>query len=269
MALDAPNVLIYNTNDPSAPAATYGKVGQIEINTTGTVTLGPQSVNDDPLYGGFVIFEDRAQVVDSPTFKALAYIPAQSLVSAITNSDQTFDVNGASGTIYPGNVICFGAIAGASCQAAGDELMMVTAVANHSGSTTVTVTRGYDGTTQQAWSAGTAVRSVTYGGDTCDSKAGKALGGDHTKMDIAFLGAGNPPGPPAGFPLDNVSGTIYAAGPRADFENAMFGDANLAVITSCIFVDGGSVPPGLPAADFEFDPGGGSFLAGVGEGLSE
>jgi len=39
-------------------------------------------------------------------------------------------------------------------------------------------------------------------------------------MDITFLGAGNPPG---GFPLDNISGTIYAAGPRADFENALFG----------------------------------------------
>ena len=107
---------------------------------------------------------------------------------------------------------------------------------------------------------------MTYGGDTCDNKAGKALGGDHTKMDISFLSAGHVTG---GFPLDNISGTIYAAGPRADFENAMFGDANLAVITSCIFVDGGAVPPGLPAADFEFQPNGGNDIAGVDEGLSE
>jgi hypothetical protein len=82
----------------------------------------------------------------------------------------------------------------------------------------------------------------------------------------AFLSAGNPPGR---FPLDNISGTIYAAGPRADFENAMFGDANLAVIASCIFVDGGVVPPGLPAADFEFNPGGGNDIAGVDEALTQ
>jgi hypothetical protein len=73
-------------------------------------------------------------------------------------------------------------------------------------------------------------------------------------MDIAFLGAGNKPG---GFALDNISGTIYAAGPRADFENAMFGNANLAVISSCIFIAGGSVPPG------------GNELAGVTESLIE
>jgi hypothetical protein len=148
----------------------------------------------------------------------------------------------------------------------GAELMMVTKTVNGSGSTVVTVTRGYDGTTPAAHSVSTAVKSVTYGGDTCNSKANSALGGDHTDMDIAFLSAGKPTG---GFPLDNISGTIYAAGPRADFENAMFGDANLAVIASCIFIDGGAVPPGLPAADFEFDPGGGNDIAGVDEGLSE
>jgi hypothetical protein len=255
MALDAPNVLIYNTNDPSAPAATYGKVGQIEINTTGTVTLGPQTLDQDPLYAGFTIFEDRAQVVDPATFTPIAYNPAQSLAASIGATDPTFNTTGATPTVYPGNVI-----------SVGTELMMVTAVVNHTGSATLTVTRGYDGTTPAAHAAGVAVKSVTYGGDTCDAKAGKALGGDHTKMDISFLGAGSAPG---GFPLDNISGTIYAAGPRADFENAMFGDANLAVITSCIFVDGGAVPPGLPAADFEFNPDNGNNIAGVDEALSE
>lgn len=254
MSLDAPNVLIFNTNDPAAVIGTYGTVGQIEINTTGTVTLGPQTLDQDSLYAGFTIFEDRGQVVDPPTFTPVAYAPAQSLASGITSSDVFFTVSGTSGTIYPGNVI-----------SVGNELMMVTKVVNGSGSTVVTVTRGYDGTTAADHPASTAVKSVTYGGDTCDNKAGKALGGDHTKMDISFLSAGNPPG---GFPLD-ISGTIYAAGPRADFENAMFGDANLAVITSCIFVDGGSVPPGLPAADFEFNPNGGNDIAGVDEGLTQ
>jgi sorbitol-specific phosphotransferase system component IIA len=267
MSLDAPNVLIYNTNDPSSPATTYGKVGQVEINTTGTVTLGPQTLDQDPLYAGFTIFGDRGQVVDPPTFKASAYNPAQTLTASISSSDTFFNVSGTTTqAIYPGNVICFGAAAGASCQAAGDELMMVTAVTQNGATSKITVTRGYDGTTPAAWSASTSVKSVTYGGDTCDSKAGKALGGDHTQMDISFLSAGNPPG---GFPLDNISGTIYQAGPRADFENAMFGDANLAVISSCIFIDGGAVPPGLPAADFEFNPGSGNNIAGVTESLSE
>ena len=80
---------------------------------------------------------------------------------------------------------------------------------------------------------------MTYGGDTCDSKANDALGGDHSDMDISFVAAGSLPG---GQPLDNVSGTIYAAGPRADFENALFGSANLAVLASCIFIDSGDVP---------------------------
>ncbi len=255
ITLSAPHVMIYNTNDPSSPLTTYGKVGQIEINTTGTVTLGPQTLDQDPLYAGFTIFEDRSQVVDPPTFNPTAYGAAQSLASSITATDVTFKVNGTTPTIYPGNVISI-----------DSELMMVTAVTYGTGFTTVTVTRGYGTTSPAMHSASTAVKSVTYGGDNCDGKANKALSGDHTLMDISFLSAGDPPG---GFPLDNISGTIYAAGPRADFENAMFGNANLAVISSCIFIDGGSVPPGLPAADFEFQPNGGSGLAGVTESLSE
>jgi hypothetical protein len=256
VSLNAPHVLIYNTADPSSLLSTYGKVGQVEINTTGTVTLGPQTLDQDPLYAGFTIFEDRAQVVDPATFTPTAYGNPQSLSAGISSSATTFNVTGTSPTIYPGNVISI-----------DNELMMVTAVVNGSGTTKVTVTRAYNGTTQVSHSAGTAVNSVNYGGDNCDSKANKALSGDHTKMDTSFLSAGNPPG--GGFPLDNISGTIYQAGPRADFENAMFGDANLAVISSCIFIDGGAVPPGLPAADFAFDPQGGNDLAGVGEALSE
>jgi hypothetical protein len=260
VSLNAPHVLIYNTADPSSLLSTYGKVGQVEINTTGTVTLGPQTLDQDPLYAGFTIFEDRAQVVDPATFTPTAYAAGQSLSAGISSSATTFNVTGTSPTIYPGNVISIGT-------SPNNELMMVTAVVNGSGTTKVTVTRGYNGTTQASHSSGTAVNSVNYGGDNCDSKANKALGGDHTKMDTSFLSAGNPPG--GGFPLDNISGTIYQAGPRADFENAMFGDANLAVISSCIFIDGGAVPPGLPAADFAFDPQGGNDLAGVGEALSE
>jgi len=85
--LDAPNVLLYNTNDQFAPViGTYAAVGQIELNTAGTVTLGPQTLDQDPLYAGFTIFEDRAQVVDPPTCTPIAYNPVQSLTSSISNS---------------------------------------------------------------------------------------------------------------------------------------------------------------------------------------
>jgi len=252
VSLNAPNVLIYSTSDPyAAPAATYGAVGQVEINTTGTVTLGPQTISQDPFYAGFTIIEDRAQVVDPPAFTQTAFTPAQTLAApGISSTATTFAVNGtATQGIYPGNVICLGA--SGSCSAAGDEMMMVTAVTQNGAVSTLTVTRGYDGTTPASWNAGTAVKSVNYGGDSCDSKANTALKGDHSLMDVALLSAGAPSG---GYPLDNISGTIYAAGPRADFENTLYGTANLAVLTSCIFIDGGAVPSGAPPANFNFDP---------------
>jgi hypothetical protein len=81
-------------------------------------------------------------------------------------------------------------------------------------------------------------------------------------MDIAFLNAGSASGHD---PLDNVSGTLYAAGPRADFENSLFGSANLAVISSCVYIDSGDVPGA--ASNFTFVPGNGA-LAGVAPQLS-
>ena len=133
------------------------------------------------------------------------------------------------------------------------------------GSSILAVDRGYDGTTPAAHNAGAAVDSVAWNGDKCDAKANNALSGDHSSMDVAFLSAGSPAG---GYPLDNISGTIYAAGPRADFENDLIGSANLAVLTSCIFINSGAVPAGTPASNFDFQPNGGSGLAGVGVSLS-
>ena len=104
---------------------------------------------------------------------------------------------------------------------------------------------------------------MTYGGDTCDNKDNDALGGNHSEMDIAFVAAGSAP---LGAPLDNVSGTIYAAGPRATFENGLFGSANLAVLTSCIFIDSGDIPGAN--STFAFIPDN-NQLAGIGVALSE
>ena len=252
VTLDAPHVMIYNTNDPTAPLATYGKVGQIMLNTTGTVTLGPETRVKDPLYAGFTIFQDRSQVVDPPTFTPTNYTPVPTLAAAVTSTASTFDVNGNPSAIYPGNVI-----------SVGTELMIVTSVKPNGANSTIAVNRGYNGTTPAAYTAGTAVKSVTYGGDKCDNKGNTALGGDHSDMDISFVGAGSVSGHD---PLDFVSGTIYAAGPRADFENALFGSANLAVLASCIFIDSGDVPGAT--SDFSFIPDNNNF-AGIGVSLAE
>jgi len=61
-ALTAPNVLLYNTNDPTFPTGN-GAVATILLNTTGVVQLGPQ---DSGKYAGLTIFQDRTQSV-APT----------------------------------------------------------------------------------------------------------------------------------------------------------------------------------------------------------
>jgi Flp pilus assembly protein TadG len=53
-SLDAPNVMIYNTQDPSHPTGN-GALDQIKVNTTGSVTLGPQTSG---IHKGLTIFED-------------------------------------------------------------------------------------------------------------------------------------------------------------------------------------------------------------------
>jgi hypothetical protein len=52
--LSAPDVMIYNTQDPTNTSR-YGAIDQVELNTTGSVTLGAQ---DSGLYKGLTIFQD-------------------------------------------------------------------------------------------------------------------------------------------------------------------------------------------------------------------
>ena len=56
--LNAPNVMIYNTNDPSFTTGD-GAIMSVAINTTGSVSLGPQTTGK---YAGMTNFEDRTQV---------------------------------------------------------------------------------------------------------------------------------------------------------------------------------------------------------------
>lgn len=249
--LDAPHVLIYSTNDPSASVVNaYSPIGQFEVNTAGTVTLGPQP-SDQP-YGGFVIWEDRSQVVDPVAWgnNPTAYTTPQSLTSGISDSEEVLNVTGAAlgNGITAGNVIVI-----------GSEMMIVREVSDPPGNTIV-VQRGYDGTTAAAHASGTAVKEAVYGGAACKDKVN-----NDSNFDIAFLSAGIAAGNSG--PLDDFSGTVYAAGPRADIENSLFGSANLAVITSCVYINSGDVPGA--ASNFIFDTSGGGGPAGVGEGLSQ
>jgi hypothetical protein len=265
VTLNAPNVLIYSTNDPAAPTATYGTVGQVELNTSGSVTLGPQTPTQDPLYAGFTIWEDRNQVVVPPSsFTASNYGQLQTLTADISSSDEVFDVTGTSGSIAACSAVnnTPNCIRAGNLIQIGSEMMMVTKVTSDSAATSqITVTRGYYGTQEGAHSAGASVKSVAEGGTTCQGK--KSTPSDY---DIAFLNAGTAPG--ASGPLSTISGTMYAAGPRADFENTFLGVANLAVLTSCININTGAVPAGSPTSEFDFNSGPGG-PAGITEGLSQ
>ena len=128
--LSAPNVLIYNTQDPTNSTGA-GALDQVLLNTSGSVSLGPQTTG---VYAGLSIFQDR-----NLAFKS------------------TKD---------------------------------------------------------------------------CDSKS------QDTKLfDIGLvsMASSGPNGP-----LGSVSGTIYAAANRALFADSVGGRANLAVMTSCILIDGGT-----------------------------
>jgi hypothetical protein len=145
-SLSAPNVLIYNTNDPSHTSGA-GALDQLELNTTGNVSLGPQA--DGP-YEGLTIWQDSALALDSAD----------------------------------------------SCNSR-----------NNTSSPSQTQINEYD---------------------------------------IALLSAASTG---ANGSLGSISGSIYAPANRADFVEALSGTANLAVLTSCIMINGGN-------STFAFNPSG-------------
>ena len=61
--LSAPNVLIYNTYDPTFTTG-FGAIDSTIINTSGSVSLGPQITGK---YAGLTYFQDRTKVVDGTT----------------------------------------------------------------------------------------------------------------------------------------------------------------------------------------------------------
>ena len=144
--LSAPNVLIYNTQDPSNTSG-YGAFDQLELNTTGSVSLGPQASG---AYEGLTYWQDPSLALDT--------------------ADDCNHKN------------------------------------NHQQSSQAQI-NNYDIALESAASTG------------------------------------------ANGSLGSISGSIYAPANRADFVDELSGTANLAVLTSCILIDGGN-------STFAFNPTG-------------
>ncbi len=96
-------------------------------------------------------------------------------------------------------------------------------------------------------------RSLTLAGGACGGKSGNPA-----QWDIALQSAA--PLPVSG-ELGSISGTIYDPSLGADFGDSMSGTTNLAVISSCIYINGAN-------ATFNYNPGNGQ-LFGVGATLGE
>jgi hypothetical protein len=145
-SLSAPNVLSYNTNDPTSSTGT-GALDQVELNTTGSVHLGPQTSGS---YIGLTIWQDKNLPLDTT--------------------------------------------------------------------------------------------------DKCDSRNNVTTPSQAqiNEYDIALMSAD---GSGTNGSLGSISGSIYAPANRADFVDALSGTANLAVLTSCILIDGGN-------STFAFNPTG-------------
>ena len=90
-------------------------------------------------------------------------------------------------------------------------------------------------------------RSLTlFPGDACDPKSNKP-----NEWDIALQSMGSA-GPLTGA-LGSISGTVYAPNLHSDFGDSVSGTANLAILTSCIYINGAN-------STFTFNSGGGKLF---------
>ncbi|HEX4323599.1 MAG TPA: hypothetical protein VHZ77_03100 [Gaiellaceae bacterium] len=94
--------------------------------------------------------------------------------------------------------------------------------------------------------------------DTCDSRNNVTTPSQNqiNTYDIALLSTATTG---SNGTLGSISGSIYAPALRSDFVDALSGTANLAVLTSCILIDGGNstfafTPAGLFGANWELGP---------------
>jgi hypothetical protein len=95
-SVSAPDgVMIYNTNDPTVPTGN-GALGQVNINTAGSVHLGPMTSG---IYAGMTIFEDRSKAVSTgcPQGDTTKWDVALQSAAALPSSGELGSI---SGTIY-------------------------------------------------------------------------------------------------------------------------------------------------------------------------
>jgi hypothetical protein len=91
--VSAPNVMIFNTNDPSHDDAPPGATDQVELNTSGVVTVGPQTTGP---YTGLTIFQPSTQAVSKDT-KCDKRAQDEWDIALVKMAN---GLNGISGTIY-------------------------------------------------------------------------------------------------------------------------------------------------------------------------
>jgi Flp pilus assembly protein TadG len=91
--LNAPNVMIYNTNDPSHNAD-VGVIDQVLFDTTGDITLGPQTTG---AYSGLSIYQDGNLTVKEDKCDKKSKDSTQWDIALVKIGN---GINGLSGTIY-------------------------------------------------------------------------------------------------------------------------------------------------------------------------
>jgi hypothetical protein len=99
--LSAPNVLIYNTNDPTNNTGA-GIIHNVYLNTNGNVSLGPQAAG---VYAGLTIFQNPAMTVYEDSCNNKASVDATGAFKHPNEVDIALvgaanGLNGISGTVY-------------------------------------------------------------------------------------------------------------------------------------------------------------------------
>ena len=227
--LVAPHIMIFNTDDQ----ANQGYIGRVEINTTGSVTLGPYAGTARPEYDGITIYQDRNDVNDlqGSDTGIHPFVDSTDDYSGVKLADPSGSMNATTTRLnYTGGQIRAGDVI-----KIGDEMMLVTGLP---GARKANVVRafldrpGYPAPAETHGN-GSLIHYVSFDGDTCAQKSPVAAS---DKWDVALLGMSSG----ANGELGSISGTIYIPGPRAMFGvgPGVDGTAELAVYSSCISING-------------------------------
>jgi hypothetical protein len=220
--LNAAHVLIVNTVDRDPVTGTVyagGLLDQIEFNTIGDITLGPQ---DSGAYQGLSIYQPVADAMT--TFSTASYnLPSGAvlkLASAVSDTDTFLPTSGnPMGTVNVGDLIFI------DTPIPGEEMRVEDV--NGAG---LFVTRGNDllvgSETSRPHAATKEIKKVT--GAKCDGRS-EAL------TDILWKSIG-PLGNTTG--LNGLTGSIYAPHPYSLFADSVSGSADLAIMTGCLFING-------------------------------